>query len=433
MARSSQEIGAGSSDATSSGYRNYVLGVLVAVYAINFLDRYVLIILLDPIKSALGASDTAMGFLTGLAFALFYTVAGIPIARLADRGTRRTIIAMGLAAWSTATALSGAAQNFLQLAVARVAVGVGEAAGSPPAHSMISDYFPLRHRATALSIYSCGIPLGIAVGYLVGGWVNEWLGWRLAFVLAGAPGIVLAIVVRSTVREPRRGASESSVGDDRDYTLREVVRHLRSRPSFLLLALGAGCAAFSSYGFDAWTPAFLGRVHHMQSGEIGTWLAAINATCGVGSYLLGGWVADRLGARDPRWYLWVSAIGIVLALPPGLVFLLAGSKTVALLALAPNFLFYTLWLPPCIAITHQLVTLRMRALASAILFFVLNLIGLGLGPQAVGIANDLLASRFGEESVRYSLLLVTVSSLSASVLFQLAARSLKRDLARPAG
>ncbi len=151
------------------------------------------------------------------------------------------------------------------------------------------------------------------------------------------------------------------------------------------------------------------------------------------SYLLGGWVADRLGARDPRWYLWVSAIGILLALPPGLVFLLAGSKTVALLALAPNFLFYDLWLPPCIAITHQLVTLRMRALASAILFFVLNLIGLGLGPQAVGIANDLLASRFGEESVRYSLLLVTVSSLSASVLFQLAARSLKRDLARPAG
>src|SRR5262245_48935642 len=167
-----------------------------------------------------------MGFLTGIAFALFYTFAGIPIARLADRGTRRTIIALGLAAWSAATALSGAARNFAQLAVARVAVGVGEAAGSPPAHSMISDYFPLRQRATALSIYSCGIPIGIAIGYLLGGWVNEWLGWRLAFVLAGAPGIALAILVRATVREPRRGASESAGVDDRDYTLREVVRHL---------------------------------------------------------------------------------------------------------------------------------------------------------------------------------------------------------------
>jgi MFS family permease len=418
-------------------YANYVLGLLFVVYVFNFIDRQILSILLDPIKADLGVSDTAMGFLTGLAFALFYTIAGIPIARWADSGTRRSIIAMGLFVWSAMTACSGLARNFAQLALARVGVGVGEAAGSPPAHSLLSDYFPPERRATALSIYSSGIYVGVMFGYLAGGWLSELFTWRVAFFVVGLPGLVLAVVVRVTVREPRRGRTEHGPVDAGRENLRDVARFLMARRTFVLAAIGCGLTAFSGYGFGAWVPAFLGRVRGMGSGEIGTWIGLANGITGAGGAILGGYVADRLGVRDRRWYLWVPAWSTLLAIPLAIPFLLVENKVLSLAFYFPYNFFGSAFLGPVIAVTYSLVKLRMRALASAILFFILNLIGLGAGPQIVGVLNDLLAPRFGGEAVRYSLFVVNLLALFAVLLFFLAARTLKEDLARndlpPAG
>ena len=217
----------------SLGYSYYVLGVLFTVYVFNFIDRQVLAILLEPIKQELHASDTAMGFLAGFAFVVFYTFAGIPIARFADRTSRRSVIAIGLAVWSAMTAASGLARSFTQLALARIGVGIGEAAGSPPAHSLLSDYFPPERRATALSIYATGVYIGAMIAFMAGGYIREHLGWRLVYLLVGLPGIPLALLVRTTVRELPRGFSESAPADTRVVGTREVIRFLLSRRSFV--------------------------------------------------------------------------------------------------------------------------------------------------------------------------------------------------------
>jgi predicted MFS family arabinose efflux permease len=412
----------------SRAYANYVLGVLVVVYVFNFIDRQILAVLLDPIKADLHASDTAMGFLTGLAFALFYTVAGIPIARWADSGVRRTIIAIGLFTWSAMTVCSGLARNFLQLALARIAVGVGEAAGSPPAHSLLSDYFPPERRATALSIYSSGIYIGVMFGYLAGGWLSELFSWRVAFFVVGAPGVLMALIVRFTVREPVRGGSERTPVDAGRDQLGEVARFLLGKRTFVLAAVAAGLTAFTGYGFGAWVPAFLGRVRGMSPGEIGTWIGLTNGIGGAAGSVLGGWLADRLARRDVRWYLWVPAWSTLLALPLAIPFLLVPDRAIALGFFFPYTFFGSFFLGPVLAMNYLLVKVRMRALASAILLFILNLIGLGGGPQVVGVLNDVLAPRFGGEAVLYSLMIVNAMSVVAVLLYFLAGQTLRRDL-----
>ena len=409
-------------------YANYVLGVLFLVYVFNFIDRTILSILVEDVKQELGVSDTAMGFLTGIAFALFYTVAGIPIARWADVGVRRSIIALGLTVWSVMTAASGLVQNFGQLVAARIGVGVGEAAGSPPAHSLIADYFPPERRATALSIYAMGIYVGILFGFLAGGWINEYFGWRNAFFVVGLPGIALALVVRFTVREPQRGQSDLVTEDEAPEPWQAVFRFLWSLRSFRHLAVGSGIAAFSGYGFATWAPTFLRRVHGMDSGEVGTWLGLIIGLGGMIGAPLGGWLADRLGQADRRWYVWVPAISAVVGLPFVVGFLLIEATTPSLLSYIPAVIFSAMYLGPTLAMIQAMVKLRMRAMASAVLFLILNLIGLGLGPQAVGALNDLLAASYGDEAVRYSLLIVSFTGLWAALHFVLAARSLETDL-----
>jgi predicted MFS family arabinose efflux permease len=410
-------------------YANYVLGVLFVVYVFNFIDRQILSILLDPIKADLGVSDTAMGFLTGLAFALFYTIAGIPIARYADVGPRRTIIAVGLFGWSAMTACSGLARSFAQLAIARVGVGIGEAAGSPPAHSLLADYFPPERRATALSIYSSGIYVGVMFGYLAGGWLSELFSWRVAFFVVGLPGLLLAVIVRVTIREPPRGGAHAAaaVAGERQ-PVGEVIRFLLARRTFVLAAIACGLTAFAGYGFGAWTPAFLGRVRGMSSGEIGTWAGLSNGIAGAAGAILGGYAADRLGARDPRWYLWVPAWTTLLSIPLAIPFLFAENETLALFFYFPFNFFGAAFLGPVIAMNYLLVKAGMRAMSSAILLFILNLIGLGGGPQFVGILNDQLAGRFGVEAVRYSLLVVDLLALLAVLLYLVAARTLKSDI-----
>ena len=374
-----------------------------------------------------------MGFLTGMAFALFYTVAGIPIARWADLGVRRSVIALGLVVWSAMTAISGLVQNFVQLAVARVGVGVGEAACSPPAHSLIADYFPPERRATAPSVYNSGISIGILFGLVAGGWLNEYFAWRWAFIVVGLPGLALAVLVRWTIREPQRGVSEGVTVDEPPEPTREVFRFLWSLRSFRHLALASGLHAFSGYGLATWVPTFLRRVHDLSAAEAGTYLGLIIGLGGAVGAVLGGLLADRLSLRDKRWYLWLSALTSISLVPFVLAFLLLDSLGLALIAYIPAAVLSAMWLAAILATTQALMKLRMRAVASALLFFIINLIGLGFGPQAVGIVNDLLAPSLGDEAIRYSLVLAILMTVWAAVHFALAARTLQADLQAKSG
>jgi MFS family permease len=414
---------------TSETYRRYVLGLLLIVYIFNFIDRQILSILLEPIKQEIELSDTQLGFLGGIAFALFYTFAGIPIAHWADRGSRRTIIALGLFAWSVMTALTGRAHAFSTLILARIGVGIGEAAGSPPSHSLISDYFPPSRRGTALSIYALGIPIGAAIGNLGGGWLHEFVGWRAAFMVVGLPGIALALVVRLTLREPPRGYSEGLQAQTETESMRNVILFMLRLPAFRHMSLGCALHSFVGYGAGLFLPAFFIRSHGFGVGEIGSWLALLGLTGGVLGTYGGGWLADRLGIRDTRWYVWVPAIATLLGIPLGILFYLWPHPYSALALAIPGAILGPMYLGPTFAITQGLVKVRMRALASAVLLFILNLIGLGLGPWFVGFLSDALVPVYEAESLRYSLLYVVACGNAWSALhYFLASRTLLADL-----
>lgn len=409
-------------------YPRYVLGVLFLVYVMNFVDRQILAIVIDDIKAEIEVSDTALGFLLGFAFAAFYTTAGIPIARLADRGSRRTVIAVGLLVWSAMTAACGLARGFTGLALARFGVGIGEAAGTPPSHSLISDYFPPERRATALSVYAMGIYVGVMLGFLGGGLVRDAMGWRTAFLAAGLPGIPLALLLWATVREPARGASEPGPVDTATPPLREVLRALFARRAFVLLTLGACCQSVSGYAVLSWGPAFLGRVHGMGATEIGTTFGLVAGIGGAAGVTLGGVLADRLGARDVRWYAWLPALISLLAVPFAFPFYLAATPGLAIAAFAPFYVLNNMYVGPLWSLSQGLVKVRMRAMASAVLLAILNLVGLGLGPLFVGLANDLLAGGVGAEAIRYSLLGTAVVGAAAAPFFVGCARSLGEGL-----
>jgi predicted MFS family arabinose efflux permease len=411
-------------------YEWYGLGLLFVVYVFNFIDRQILSILAQPIKEDLGVSDTLMGLLGGIAFALFYTFLGIPIARLADTHSRRIILASCLTIWSVMTALCGFAANFLQLMAARIGVAVGEAGGSPPSHSMISDMFPPHRRATALAVYALGIPVGSALGNLLGGRLNDLVGWRQTFLIVGLPGVLLALLVFLTLREPARGASEARRLDESEAPpVFAVFRYLWGLKSFRYMALGGGLHAFVGYGVGYWIPAFFIRTHEFTSSRIGDWLFVLGFGGMLGTFL-GGWMGDRLGARDRRWYVWLPGLA-TLASVPFAAFTYASDQPV--LALTVYFLPVILgsyYLGPTFALTQGLVGLRMRALASSILLFILNLIGLGLGPWFTGTASDALRPMMGDESLRGALLITLVFNVVSAGLYLLAGRTLAQDLAR---
>ncbi len=410
--------------------RRYVLGVLVVVYTVNFIDRQILSILMQSIKTDLGLSDQALGFLAGFAFAAFYATVGIPLALWADRGNRRNLIAFALAIWSGMTALCGMAQNFWQLAIARIGVGIGEAGCSPPAHSLISDYYPPHERATALGIYALGIPLGVMFGLFVGGKINELFGWRMAFFVVGVPGLLVALLVRFTLPEPPRGLSESRQASTDAPTFRRTMGFVCRRPAFLHMAFGAALAAFIGYGVLAWFPAFLIRSHGMQTGEIGLWFGLATGLGGAVGMLMGGYLADRLGARDQRWYGWIVSVGTLLAMPFGAAAFLIDDPYMAMIAFLPAIFAANLWQATTLAQVQSMVQLRMRAMASAILLFIVNIIGLGAGPWAIGFVSDLLAPTYGHDSLRFSLLLFGAINLWVAWHFYAGGKYLKHDLAR---
>ena len=411
--------------------RYYALGILTLVYTFNFIDRQLLSILQEAIKEELLLSDSQLGLLTGFAFAMFYVTAGIPIARLADRSNRRNIVAVSLGLWSFMTAISGLVQNYTQLLLARVGVGIGEAGGSPPSHSIVSDIFPPEQRASALAFYSTGVNLGIMFGFLFGGWLNEFFGWRVAFFVVGIPGILLAGIVLATVREPVRGLLENRQATAGQEPFGVLVSELWKRKTFRHMALGAGLNAFVGYGTVNWLASFFLRSHEMTTGELGTWLALSTGLAGAMGIYLGGLLGDRMGAKDKRWYLWIPALATILVVPFQIAIYLAGNTQLALMCVfVPGFL-QNVYLGNTIATTHNLVGLRWRSTASALLFLILNIIGLGLGPFAVGFLSDLLSDSYGTESLRYAMLgLLPAVMVWSSIHFLLASRTLEEDLAR---
>ena len=408
--------------------RHYALGILVVVYTFNFIDRQILSILLEPVKTELGLSDTAMGMLTGFAFAMFYATLGIPIARYADRSNRRNLIAAALSIWSLFTALSGLAANFWHLLIARIGVGVGEAGCSPPAHSMIADYYPAEQRATALGIYSLGIPFGIMFGLFAGGWINEYFGWRMAFFVVGLPGILLAILVRFSLQEPPRGMAEGRADTADQPSVKETLVYLWQKKSFRHMSFAAALTAFVGYGFIVWGPAFLIRSYGMNTGEVGTWFGLILGIPGGIGIALGGYLADRFGAKDTRWYLWTTAVALVVCVPLNYIVYAADTAFVSLWAMVIPVLLGNFYQATTFSQTQGISSLRMRAVAAGILLFIINIIGLGLGPQLVGVISDLLANQYGDESLRYSLFICSLVYIWAAIHYFMAGRHLENDL-----
>lgn len=413
-------------------YAWYVLALLSMAYVLNFIDRQILAMLIEPIKKEFGVSDTAMGFLSGFAFVFFYTIVGIPIARWADRGSRKVIITLAVTIWSAMTGACGLARNFVELAVLRILVGVGEAGGSPPSHSLIADYFPPRNRATALSVYAGGVYVGSALAFLAGGYLLKNYDWRTAFFVVGLPGLVLAVLVGLTIREVPRGQSENrepAVTQPVQASFREILRFLRSRRAFVFVVFASSVQSLAGYAILTWGPAFLGRVHHMPIVDIGLHLGWTIGIAGCFGAWLGGHLADRFGARDARWYMRLPAMQSISAVPFLIGFALLQDKDMALLCFIPFYTLGAMYVGPMFSVVQGVTPPHMRATAAAILLFVVNMIGSGLGPLSIGLLNDhVFGPMYGQEAIRYSLLVMGLLGGFASLLFWQASKTLREEL-----
>jgi predicted MFS family arabinose efflux permease len=413
--------------------RRYALVILAVVYMFNFIDRQILAILLPAIRDEFGVSDAWLGFLTGTAFAMFYIVLGIPVARYADRHNRRNLIAVAVAVWSGMTALSGMAANFAQLALARIGVGVGEAGCSPPAHSMIADLYPPEKRSTAMGVYTIGISAGIMMAYLGGGWVAQNIGWREALLVVGLPGLVLAAIVRFTVTEPKRGHSEGREALGEQPSFSKTLRFLSRRPSFVHMTVAAGLSSYVGYSVISFLPSFLVRSYGMPVAEVGIYLGLIIGIVGGLGFFLGGYIADHLGQSNHRRALSFIGVTVLLTAVPYAAMFLSDSWQIALLLFLVPAATANVYLAPVLSQAQGLVSLRMRAMASALALLIINVIGLALGPLLTGILSDVLEARFAEESMRYSLLIVTSIILPwAGWHYIRAGRTIDADLERAA-
>jgi predicted MFS family arabinose efflux permease len=408
-------------------YRALVLAMLVLVYTFNFLDRQIVGILAVPIKADLGLTDTQLGLMGGLAFALFYTLLGIPVAMLADRSNRTTIMTVALALWSAMTAVCGLAQNFWQLFLARLGVGVGEAGGVAPAYSIITDYFPPQQRARALGVYSFGIPIGSAAGIVFGGLIATLIDWRTAFIVVGLAGVVLAPVFKMLVKEPVRGRYDPAASVRPAGGFGEVMRTLAAKKSFWGLAFGASASSMMGYGMFFWLPSFFVRSHGLTLLQASFYFGAILLVGGIAGIWLGGWSADRFGRLRRRLYALVPAAAFVATVPFYAGAVLTHSLALAfVLFLVPTALGLV-WLGPVISSIQHIVPPHMRATASAVFLFINNLIGIGLGTALIGALSDILSAQHGANALRYAIVAGTVFYLVAAALFFVSARRLEQD------
>jgi len=399
----------------------FVLAMLLAVYVFNFLDRQILGILAQPIKADLQLTDAQFGAVGGLAFALLYSVLGVPLALLADRTSRSGVIAIALAVWSGFTALCGMAGSYGQLFLFRLGVGIGEAGGVAPSYALIADYFPPERRARALAIYGLGIPVGLGLGTLLGAYVAALVNWRWAFISVGVAGLVLAPIFRLAVKDLPRDAGP---------TVREPISAvfpvLARKPAFWLLAFGAGCSSLCGYGLALWTPSVLIRSYGLDLIGAGQFMGSLLLIGGVAGVWAGGWLADRLGTLDRGWYARLPAIAWAITLPTFAAGLLSPSLWLAWpLLLIPNGL-NILWQGPINTAVQHLAPAHQRATASACFLLINNLIGLGVGPLLMGTISDGLKASYGVDALRYAAVGCLGFYALAAILALLAIRPLRR-------
>lgn len=410
--------GASASDQTAPlpWSSHWTLLLLLFVYTMSFTDRQVIGILVEPIKREFNVSDTAMGLLTGLTFALFYSLLGIPFARYADRANRRNFVAVCCGAWSIFTALCGMASGFWTLALARIGVAVGEAGGTPPSLSMVADHYPPAKRARAMSVFMLGPQLGILFGLALGGWIAHHYGWRQTFIWIAMPGILAALLLRFTAVEPKRGAWETTTARPAaapSEPARQVFADLWQSPAFTRLTLAGLVLGFAGYGIGIWTPAFLVRSHGLTLQSAGAVMGILGGLAAVLGSLISGWLCDALTKRDPRWRLGVPVLGCALAMPAGLAFYLAPAADPWLLGgltIPRSITWYVLfgmttvwWMAPVYAALSDIIPAYRRATANAIFNLGLVMIGGGLGPLLIGVLSDALTARYGNEALRWAL------------------------------
>lgn len=411
----------------SPAYRAYVMFILVVVYTFNFIDRQIVGILAVPIKADLNLTDTQLGLMGGLAFALFYTGLGIPVAMLADRWKRTWIMTAALAIWSAMTAACGLANNFWQLFAARLGVGVGEAGGVAPAYSLISDYFPSHQRARALSVYSFGIPIGSALGILFGGYIASRIDWRFAFFAVGLAGIVIAPIFKMTVAEPVRGQYDAHQADRPPPSLKTIVGLLAKKPSFWTISLGAAASSMMGYGLFFWLPSFFVRSFGLELLDASLVYGSILLIGGIAGTWAGGYMADRFGAGKRANYVVIPAIAFLATVPLYILAILSPNLATTFFALLIPTGLGLAWLGPVLSAIQHVVPPTMRATASAIFLFINNLIGIGAGTVAIGFISDSLEAKYGDDALRYAILAGTGFYLIAAALFLMSARRLAED------
>jgi MFS family permease len=413
--------------------RYYLLCLLTLAYAFAHIDRSIVSVLLPSIKHEFGVSDTALAFLSGLAFVIFFILLGIPIAVWADKGSRRNIIAFSIALWSAMTALCGAAASFAQLVATRVGVGIGEAGLTPATHSILSDLFPPRQRAFAMGIYSSGVYIGLLLGLSMGGYLAQRLGWRETFVIAGLPGLAVAVLLRLTIREPQRGHREDSLSTIDSYPkLSEVLRYLWRTPAARYAFFGIALCAMSTQTQAVWLPSFLTRSHHLSIAMAGLMMGMAAGIGGAIGTIGGGRLSDFLGARDERWRLWIVTVAMLLAPVCFLSVLFVRSIPILLATMTLGAMFSAVHLAPTSAVIQNLTPLRMRARAAALAIFMINLLGLGAGPLIVGRLSDRLRPVFGDDSLRYALTPVLLFALLSAAVYFIAGKRLGEHARRTA-
>lgn len=394
-----------SDDKISARMRTYILVLLGVVSFLNYIDRQILVILLESVKLELKVSDTAMGLLSGTTFAIFYAGASIPVARLADRGVRRTILSGALAIWSGLTAACGLAQTIYHLAIARAGVATAESAAVPISHSLVADLFPAERRATIFGVLMAAGSLGIAAGLFLGGWANAEFGWRMAFVVVGLPGVAVALLMWLTLPEPVRMADVH--GGMRSGDAKALLGHPLYRSLLALAATGS----LLMYAMLGWSPTFMIRLHGLNTAEVGIYMGLATGIGNSLGHIVAGAVSDRLAIRDLRWYAWLPAIATFAVLPFGYGFLYADSMMTAVVCFAGLTFFMCSWLMPIYALAYRVADTRARAQASAMIAATMSLVGLGLGPLSVGILNDLFEASYGTQAIRYSLTIIVAANL----------------------
>lgn len=425
--------------ASSVAYRNYVLFILVVVNTINFVDRMAIGVLMPGIQKEFGLSNTSAGAVMGIAFTAFYATLGLPIARLLDRRRRNSLLALVLAIWSGMTALCGAAVNFAMLFLFRVGVGIGEAGAGPASHSLIGDYFRKIQRPAAIGFFSLGVPLGNFLGIYLGGLLVVDLGWRLTFVALGVPGLLLALIVWLTVREPARGGMDDP-GDlavlrvKDDIPLLESVKQLWASPTFRIMSYSGALSALCGYGMNMWMPSFLERVHQLQPADYRLLLgAALGVGGGLGA-MLGGIITAKAAVRDPRAFLTLPALTMILFAGALLIAVWTSHLPGVYLAVFVAAFTQFYLMGPFFAVVQRLAPLRGRAVATAFFFFILSLWGIGLGPLYVGRINDMLSNAFGEaEGLRLAMMTLPAISMVAAAIAWFGRNAVRRDADRIVG